>query len=1040
MVASTSRTTALARPRGAYLLLLAGGLAVVAVVGAALRSRPELGVLDELAEARPARMLTARVSVSVTYRPCTVLRPKKGETVPHESCGDEDARLSRLDGVAEGAESANPDSLQASALLAIFDSATGERPLDQAIERLLRASRLSGPRAALLVDLSAAYLERAERTQSAYDLLQGLDHALEAVEDEPGNLAARFNAALAMQAFGLDHGAALAWRAYLRADSTGPWADEARERLRRLYHPPTPVPPHLGTPLLQVRAFVAEHPQEARLYGLDDLLGQWGRAWEAGDAARADSVLLLAEEIGIALRQRGSDASLLDAVGAIRAAGDDPEATRVLARAHRMYAAGQAMYWSMKQVAAGDSFAAVVAARPPSPVLMRSAEIFDAAQLVYAERREEADARYQALLSRIDSVRHPALAARALWGQGSARLRSFKFTGAHASYQSAALLFARAGETEYAAANVAMDGETFIKQGHVPAAYRALHRGISALRAYRGSPWLANALFTLAEGVAADGMPRAAAAIQEEDFVVALPYKRLPGPTEAMISRAAIHVMAGRLAEAREDLDQADSLLKRIDSAGAREMLADRVRLTRAFLTSDSASLEALDSTVAAFDDYPLLLLPALLRRADVRLAHGDREAATGDLAAATDAVRRISRTLGEAGLRAAVLERARHRFDQLVLLHFQAREYGEALQALERGRVSFAPGYTAATVAEGRPAAPPGQVAVEYALIGDTLLTWTINGGDVRAVRATVNRADLLQRIERVVSRLESPRRATSAGPDLERLYDLLIRPIEDRLGPKDTPLVILTDGEIAGVPFEALRDSRHRTYLVESHPLRFAATLAEARRPAPVGTPSGLALLVADPKFDEEKNPRLNRLRAARAEVEALRRVYPAHEVLQGSEATPGAVARLAPTASVIHYAGHAVFDDTRPERSALVLVGADTTGRLTPAAVSALHLGGVRVVVLAACQTVRAREGRSGGLAGFSGALLAAGAGGVVGSLWKADDELTQPLMIAFHQAYIESGDPAAALRKAQMAMLSDSTRRNPAAWAGFRYIGR
>jgi CHAT domain-containing protein len=106
-----------------------------------------------------------------------------------------------------------------------------------------------------------------------------------------------------------------------------------------------------------------------------------------------------------------------------------------------------------------------------------------------------------------------------------------------------------------------------------------------------------------------------------------------------------------------------------------------------------------------------------------------------------------------------------------------------------------------------------------------------------------------------------------------------------------------------------------------------------------------------------------------------------------------------------------------------------------------VNGLRLHGVRVVVRAACRTLRSREGRSGGLAGFSGALLAAGAGGVVGSLWEADDRTTQALMLEFHRAYGETGDPAAALRKAQR-KLKDSghpTLSSPAAWAGFRYMG-
>jgi CHAT domain-containing protein len=134
--------------------------------------------------------------------------------------------------------------------------------------------------------------------------------------------------------------------------------------------------------------------------------------------------------------------------------------------------------------------------------------------------------------------------------------------------------------------------------------------------------------------------------------------------------------------------------------------------------------------------------------------------------------------------------------------------------------------------------------------------------------------------------------------------------------------------------------------------------------------------------------------------------------------------------------------VFDDARPERSYLVLArGADGRTRLTADEIEHLDLRGVRLVVLSACQTQRAVGGRAGGFAGLSGAMLAAGAGGVVGSLWRVDDALTRALMTEFHRAYRASPDGSAALRAAQLRLLQspDPALRSPAAWAGFRYSG-
>jgi CHAT domain-containing protein len=273
-----------------------------------------------------------------------------------------------------------------------------------------------------------------------------------------------------------------------------------------------------------------------------------------------------------------------------------------------------------------------------------------------------------------------------------------------------------------------------------------------------------------------------------------------------------------------------------------------------------------------------------------------------------------------------------------------------------------------------------------------------------------------------------------------LAGLYDRLVRPVEGRLGPPGTPLVVVADGEVAGVPFAALRDARRGRYLVEDHPLRFAGSLRDAARPPRAGAAApGTALLVADPAFDPAAYPALARLPGAAAEARAIAAAYPGARVLAGPAAGRDALERALPGAAVVHYAGHAVFDDARPERSALVLAGG---GELTAARLAELDLGGVRLVVLSACQTLRARDGRAGGFSGFARALLQAGAGGVVGSLWRVDDDHTRALMVAFHRAWrAGGGDGPGALRAAQLRLLrsADPALRSPAAWAAFRYAG-
>ncbi|HEX8430903.1 MAG TPA: hypothetical protein VF625_06425, partial [Longimicrobium sp.] len=699
--------------------------------------------MSELAGARPSRGASPQFSIAVEYHPCSVLRKREEETVPRESCGADPARLAHLEALADAGASSDPDSLQASALLSIIGDDQTEHAADSAIERLSRALLLSRRRAPLLVDLAAAHLVRAQRTQNARDILAGMDHALEAVELEPRNTAARFNAALAMQMWGLDEEAEIAWTEYLRIDSTSKWAGEARARRRLLRHPRPPRAPRSGAPDSVVRAFARAYPQRARLIGLDSVLGEWGAAQRAGNRDRAAALLKLAERLGAPL----NDSTLASAVLAIQAAERDAEATRILARAHRTYAAGQRLYGNSDQVTAGDSFSAVLNAQPPSLVLRQSAELFSGGAKVYSLDRPKADSIFRALIGRLGAAKYPAFTARAHWMRGSGRLRNNDYAEARSQYQVAADLFLRAGETEFVGTVWGMDGEAAHRQRDTVAAYNSLHRSMTILREYRSSGWLHNTLLVLANCAALDGMHRAAARIQDEDITVTMRIPDGPHAPEALMGRARISSINRFSPQAARDLARAESLVAKISAEEIRTRLQETLNYSRAVVAPDSAPIEKLDDAVAFFltKDNSEWLLPALLRRADWHVAHGNIADATADLDTATARIRALSDTVLYASLRTAVMEKARERFDQLAMLHLRAGNTTAALRAVERGRVSLAPRFGGSATDTGRVAAPAGQVAVEYALIGDTLLTWTLRGTDVRMLRRTVKRANIV-------------------------------------------------------------------------------------------------------------------------------------------------------------------------------------------------------------------------------------------------------------------------------------------------------
>ncbi|HEX2211783.1 MAG TPA: CHAT domain-containing protein, partial [Longimicrobium sp.] len=520
---------------------------------------------------------------------------------------------------------------------------------------------------------------------------------------------------------------------------------------------------------------------------------------------------------------------------------------------------------------------------------------------------------------------------------------------------------------------------------------------------------------------------------------------------EAHLYRARLLAIAGDLRAAERDLAaaRAAQAQRAVRDDRVRGILRSRRQMAEArarFGADPRGAAGALDSAVAFFlgpMQSTSLAFPAMVDAAHARLAAGDAPLAEARMDSVITLLERRRDRVRMEPRRAAVFEEARTLVDRVAMLRLAAGRPAEALAYLDRGRASLA---TVGAAVSGTPpprvAAPPGEVAIAWTLVADTLLTWTVEGERVQVARAVVDTARLASVIDRVRRQLEARAADAELRPGLARLYDWLVRPVEGRLGRPETPLVIVADGALGAVPFPALYDARRGRYLLEDHALRTAPSLREARRaaPRPEGAP---AVFVADPAFDALRHPGFARLSGSAAEVRQIAAAYPDARVLADTGANGGAVRATLEHAGLVHYAGHAVFDDERPERSYLLLApGGGAGATLTAAEIAGMDLRHLSVVVLSACQTVRTGPGRAAGFSGLAGAFLAAGAGGAVGSLWEVDDGLTRPLMVEFHRAYRASANGPGALRAAQLRLLrsGDPALRSPAAWAGFRYAGR
>lgn len=654
---------------------------------------------------------------------------------------------------------------------------------------------------------------------------------------------------------------------------------------------------------------------------------------------------------------------------------------------------------------------------------------------------------FRAVAAAADPVRQPALRANAQLQLTALLLREDRYEAAEGPGLEAVELFRRSGESEYEGTALYALSTMKFSMREVDEGYELGHRALQRLGLHRASYRLHNLLSSLAETAAEDGFTRTAIRLQDEAVRVAERTGLPAFVAEARLTRARLLASEGALGRAREDVAAGEAAAGRLADRTTRDWMTAERQMVAPLRSAPARAGASLDSAGAFFlrMNVPLRALPARIEAARAWLAAGETARAAARLDQALAILENRRDSIRMEPRRAAVFGAAEGVVERMVMLKLASGDAAGALDYLDRGRASLAPTAASdATGPRGASAGVPGEVALVHALVADTLLAWTVVGGTVQVTRSVVDTLQLQATLEQLRERLQRSAGAAELRPSLARLHAWLIRPVQSRLGAPGTPLVVVLDGDLAAVPLAALYDPRTGRYLVQDHPTRSAVSLREARRRGARGGSPKPALLVADPAFDPAASPGFARLREAAAEVERIAIGYPGARVISGPGADPRTVRAGLARAGLLHYAGHAVFDDERPELSHLLLAvrpGRRGPARLTAEQIAQLDLRHLSLVVLAACQTVRTGPGRAAGFSGLAGAFLAAGAGGVLGSLWEVDDRATRSLMVEFHDAYRATGDAPAALRRAQLELLSseDAALRTPAAWAGFRYVG-
>jgi CHAT domain-containing protein len=256
--------------------------------------------------------------------------------------------------------------------------------------------------------------------------------------------------------------------------------------------------------------------------------------------------------------------------------------------------------------------------------------------------------------------------------------------------------------------------------------------------------------------------------------------------------------------------------------------------------------------------------------------------------------------------------------------------------------------------------------------------------------------------------------------------LYLFLIQPFADLL--TSPGVLIVPQGPLADLPFEALVDPTSGRFLAERYSISYApnATLALRALQQPARLPTRL-LAVSDPK-----------LAAQSGEIDEVSAALGADHVqtLGTFGLRRSALATGLAGADAVHVLAHGFFQD-EPLLSTVDLPSANE--RSTAAQLVGLPVRGLSLAVFSACESGRVAGTLSNEIFGIPWALLVDGVDTVVLSRWKVLATSNATWMGHFYQALAAGNTPAQAAAAAMRAMLASPETAHPYHWAGMQVIG-
>ncbi|HEV7666951.1 MAG TPA: CHAT domain-containing protein [Thermoanaerobaculia bacterium] len=944
-----------------------------------------------------------------------------------------------------------------------------------------RQAALSFEAAAVAEPLNALFLNDLAVARLAFSKLhpENLPAALAAVDEalkvKPALEEAWFNRGEILSLLGLKYQAASAWETYLLLDGSSSWSAVARAREANLALPSIEETwsrqlreiKQLGVSPSAAQAVVNRFPHAARLYVEEEVLSGWADATLQNNPGRAETQLATARAIGHAVFNRTADPMTRDAVNIIDQAREvgNSGLLNQLALAHAAFGRAIKLYKEQDLEEAHSLFvrAASGLGASGSP-FVGWAEFYSSLCDHYSDSEGALQA-YEHLKETFGSTPYSTLAARIEWMLGTVESnRNQPEVGLNHFHAALSRLDSSIGFQASAFVHVLL-AEAYKTLGDQDNAWRARLAALPMLAHLGDRRRLHAALWEASDALLRQKATRPALDVIEEMLANDELWANPGALAEALQIKTEALQALGRSHEALETARRGLNLVRMMPPSAQRERIEVALQLAEGESLSADQPRRAIEILSEALESD--LNRGFFFREVRLRIARAQAAAAMGRVALAKSDLlqviaeqEQIRRKVADRQLRLSYFSGVQAAFDLMVSIQLagrdsaaeileiaeraRARQFLDSLLLLDGSRIRGNVGMQPQRLAEIIKHLPLRTTLVEFFVLPDQLVVWTIHAGVLSESKQRVDRETLKGEVH--TFRLALARHGTiheiqAAGA---RVFNRLLRP--SLAGLPNESLVLVPDRFLLDVPFAALYDSQRRRFLLEDREIMLAPSASfflstAEREPAPEYKDGIDALVFGNPAFDSKRSRDLSRLPAAAAEAAGVAAQYSSSRLLLDAFATREVFTREAGNWKVVHFAGHALDDADTPDRSRLVFAPdrRGDPGFLYASDIVGLPFRKTQLIVLSACQSVSEDKGREG-FSGLVASFLSAGVPAVIASLSDVRDRAARDLMLDFHRQ-LAAGMPAvAALRFAQLSMMRRPASRSPADWASFEIFGR